>query len=229
MSTIAKTPDGVWYVVTFFENAIENSTVDKPEKGWKAVMGDLHGEQVPMRAYYRTDMYSLDEVVKLAENLRECEICRQFEEDHSVSEIEVANNYQLKNRRMTPSPVPTPSKSLVTGGTGDAFTDVLANTLITTMLTPLGQMVAAKMVGDSDMLEKVSPKTTDDALNIAADFFSAGSPKDMMFRNPKEMKEMATALRAGTKRGEEEEKKKAVEDKKVPRRAAGLGRTLILS
>jgi len=227
MSTITKTPDGVWYVAEFFPNAIENSTVDKPDKGWKAVMGDLNGEQVPMRAYYRTDMYSLNDVIKLAENLRECKICRETGQNHDVTSIEVANNYQLQNQGAAPRPALRPSKPLVTGGTGDMFTDVLANTLITTMLTPLGQMVAAKMVGDSDMLEKVSPKTTEDALNIAADFFSAGSPKNMMFRDPKEMKEMAMALRAGTKRGEEEEKKKTKEA--GPRRAVGMGRTLILS
>ena len=239
MSTITVSPDGVWYIVTFFENAIENSVIDEPEKGWKAIMGDLNGEQVPMRAYYRQDMYSLDYVKDKAESLKECAACQRANENHEVTTIEVPNNYRLRNQRERPTAADSmfelnrnrqeePTRREPVRNGSDAFTDMLMKSVMSTMLTPLGQVFIAKTIGDKDMMEAAMPKNTDDALNLAADFLSSKSPKNMMFRDPDEMKKMAKALRSGTETGAKEEEKEE-EAKEKTRSRANIGRTLILS
>jgi len=226
MTSITVSPDGQWYIVTFFPDAVEESVETNEEKGWKVTTGFLDGEGVPIRAYYRQDMYTLDDVKRFAENLRECEICKRLGRDMSVTSIDVANNYNRReqpafsgpgiglNRRQQPSaPI---------GDAGNVFMDMLFNTLVDTTLTPLGKIMTAKITGNDALLEQALPKSDEEAFNITADYLSADTPKNMIFRNPKEMKEIATALRARTRMPEEVEEE---EKKPVYRRA----RTVIIS
>lgn len=211
MSTISESPDGKWYVVTFFPNAVENSVIDESERGWRAVMGDLNGEQVPMRAYYLKSMHSLDSVVDRAENLKECEACKRANGDEDVVEIEVANNYRLQQQR-TPTRQSAPPSSMK--GLGDTLGEMLVGSLLKTTLTPLGQVLTASILQDDTMMESVKPKTNDDVLNLAADFLSSKDARTALFRDPKEMRSYADAIRAGVskpvKPDEEEDKRKPI-------------------
>ena len=225
MTSITVSPDGQWYVVTFFPDAVEESVETNEEKGWKVTTGFLDGEGVPIRAYYRQDMYTLDDVKRFAENLRECEICKRLGRDMSVTSIDVANNYNRReqpafsgpgiglNRRQQPS-VPI-------GDSGNVFMDMLFSTLVDTTLTPLGKILTAKITGNDALLEQALPKSDEEAFNITADYLSADTPKNMIFKDPKAMKEYATALRARTKTPEEVEE----EEKPTYKRA----RTIIIS
>jgi len=195
MSTINVSPDGAWYVVTFFPDAIENSVLDEPEKGWRAVMGDLNGEQVPMRAYYMRSMYTLDQVKDFAERLNDCEACKRANEHNSVTEINVPNNYQLQQQR-APVGRSTPAASM--SGVGKTLGDMLVQSLLKTTMTPLGQVLTATLLNDDEMMESVKPKTNDDVLNLAADFLSSKNARTALFRDPKEMMKYAAAIRSGT-------------------------------
>jgi hypothetical protein len=215
MTRIDVSQDGYWYIVTFFENGVEEDVKTNEEKGWKVTTGFLEGEAVPIRAYYRQDMYTLDDVKKFAENLRECPICQRLGQDMSIQSINVENNYQRAqpafggtgmglNRRPQPtSPI---------SDTGNMFMDTLFNALIDTTLTPLGKIMTAKMLDNDAMLENALPHSDDDAVEIVAGYLSSDSPKDMIFKSPDEMKTYAKALRAGIT-PEEDEKE---EETKTP-------------
>lgn len=215
MTRIDVSPDGTWYIVTFFENAVEEEVKTNEAKGWKVTTGFLEGEAVPIRAYYRQDMYSLDDVKKFAENLRECPICQRLGQDMSIKEINVENNYQRAqpefsgagmglNRRQQPAPP--------MGDVGDMVMNMLFSTLIDTTLTPLGKIFTAKITGNEQLMEQAVPTTNDEMMSLAADFFDSNTPNDMIFRNPADMKKRAKALRTSLtpKETEEEEKKTPV-------------------
>ncbi|MEA3281946.1 MAG: hypothetical protein U9Q68_05205 [Euryarchaeota archaeon] len=216
MTTIATTPDGEWYIVTFFPDAVEAEIKTNEEKGWRVTTGWLDGEAVPMRAYYKQDMYTLDDVQHFAEGLHECEICKQIGRDMSVTSIDVQNNY---NRQAQPEPSgeglglnrrqqPTPPM----GDMGNLLMDSLFTTLMDTTLTPLGKIMTANLIGNEALLAGARPKTEEEAFGLAADYLSADTPRTAFFRNPTEMKKIATALRARVtpKDGEEEEPEKPV-------------------
>jgi len=213
MTRIDVSPDGYWYIVTFFEGAVEEEVKTNEEKGWKVTTGFLDGEAVPIRAYYRQDMYTLDDVKGFAENLRECPICQRIGQDMSVTEINVENNYNRReqpefsgegmglNRRQQPT-VPM-------GDMGDMVMNMLFSTLIENTLTPLGQIFTAKITGNDQLLENAVPTTNEEMMALAADFFDSDTPNDMIFRNPTDMKKRAKALRASvtpSTEGEDEKK-----------------------
>lgn len=211
MTTIKSSADGKWYIATFFENAVEEDVKTNEEKGWKVTTGFLDGEAVPIRAYYRKDRYTLTDVEKFAEQLRECPICQQLGQDMSVTSIEVENNYVRRvqpeptgpgmglNRRQQPAPP-------INGG--DDLMGMMFSTLLDSTLTPLGKVMAAQVTGNEALREAALPHTEEDQFRFVADFLSADSPKDMMFKDPKEIKEYAAALRARTLTPEEVEKTK---------------------
>jgi len=214
MTRIDQSSDHEWYIVTFFENAIEEAVKTNEERGWKVTTGFLEGEAVPIRAYYRQDMYTLDKVKKLAENLRECPICQRLGQDMSITSINVDNNYQRRaqpefsgegmglNRRQQPAPP--------MGAVGDMVMNMLFSTLIDNTLTPLGKIFTAKITGNEQLLENAVPKTDEEMMALAADFFDSSTPNDMIFRSPADMKKRAAALRTSiTPKGEEEEEKAA--------------------
>ena len=202
MTTIRGSADGEGWIAEFFPDAIEESVETNDEKGWKVTTGFLDGEGVPIRALYRQDMYSSADVQKLAENLRECPICQRLGRDMSITSIEVPNNYVLQNQRAQPAPSdagmglnrreqPAPPIGDMSG----RFMDALFNTVLNTTLTPLGQIMTARITGNDEMLQRALPKTDADMQNIAADYFSANTPNKMIFRDPAEMKKLARALR----------------------------------
>jgi len=216
MTRIDVSPDGTWYIVTFFEGAVEEEVKSNEEKGWKVTTGFLDGEAVPIRAYYRQDMYSLDDVKRFAENLRECPICQRMGQDMSITSINVDNNYNRRvqpefsgsgmglNRRQQPAPP--------MGDVGDMVMNMLFSTLIDTTLTPLGKIFTAKITGNEQLMDQAVPKTNDEMMSLAADFFDSNTPNDMIFRNPDDMKKRAKALRVSItpKEAEEDEKKTPV-------------------
>lgn len=224
MTSIKASPDGYWYIATFFPDAIEERVETNEEKGWKVTTGFLDGEAVPIRAYYRQDMYSLDDVQYRVEKLEECPICQRMGRDMSVTSIEVANNY---NRREQPAPsgpgvgLNRRQQPSIPMDSGNVFMDMLFATLVDTTLTPLGKILTAKITGNDALLEQALPKSDEEAFSITADYLSANTPKNMIFKDPKAMKEYAAALRARTKTPEEVEE----EEKPVYKRS----RTLIIS
>lgn len=214
MTRIDVSPDGYWYIVTFFENGVEEEVKTNEEKGWKVTTGFLEGEAVPIRAYYRQDMYSLDDVKKFAENLRECPICQRLGQDMSISSINVDNNYQRRaqpefggdgmglNRRQQPA--------APMGDVGEVVMNMLFNTLIDNTLTPLGKIFTARITGNDQLMENAVPRTDEEMMALAADFFDSSTPNDMIFRSPDDMKKRAAALRTSiTPKGEEAEEKAA--------------------
>ena len=204
MSTIKSSPDGKWFIVTFFEDVVEEEVTSNEEKGWKITTGLIEGEGVPIRAYYRQDRYTLDAVKKAAENLRECPICQRLGKDMSVTSIDVDNNYV----RQVQQPVKPIAPAAINSGFGDVgelMMNMLLNDIIDTTLTPIGKIFTAKLTGNDALLEHAQPKTNEEMMSLAADFFDVNTPNDMIFRNPEEMKKRAKALRAGTKKGEEED------------------------
>lgn len=202
MTTIRASADGEWWIAEFFPDAIEESVETNEERGWRVTTGFIDGEGVPIRALYRRDLYSSADVEKFAENLRECPICQRLGRDMSVTSIEVPNNYVLQNQRTQPEPSGTgmglnrrqqPAPPI--GDISGRFMDALFNTVLNTTLTPLGQIMTARITGNDAMLERALPHTDEEMQNIAADYFSATTPNKMIFRDPAEMKKLAKALR----------------------------------
>ena len=216
-----------YYVVSFFPDAEEVEIDDKPEKGYKAIIGRQDGEHVVMKVMYAKDRFSLDQVIDLAKNIKECPICKRLNaEVGTVKKISLKDNLSRGSAvNQSPSyPEPTKSKPAIFN-TGNPFTDLLAQIMFDTKLNPTGQVLAAAALDDDALMEKAMPKTVDGMVDLVADLVDYSSGKGTLYRDPKEVERYVKALRAGSKKSTESDD----EDKKIPVVKKQVGRTIIIS
>ena len=215
-----------YYVVSFFPNAEEVEIDDKPEKGYKAIIGVQDGDHVVMKVMYAKDRFNLDQVIDLAKNIKECPICKRLDaEVGNVKKISLKDNLSRGSAvNQSPSyPTPTKSKPAIFD-TGNPFTDLMARIMFDTKLNPTGQVLAATALDDDVLMEKAMPKTVDGMLSLVADLVDYSSGKGTLYRNPKEVERYAKALRAGSKKKSDNE-----EDEKTSITKKRAGRTIIIS
>lgn len=228
-----------YYVVTFFPNAEEIEIDDKPEKGYKAIIGLQDDEHIVMKVMYDKNIYPYDEddrrerfgadyekdtVKTLAGNIKECPICKRL--NANVAKI---GRVQLYDRASAPmdqpiqvaSVAPVASSSMF--NTGNAFDDIIAQMLYNTKLNKTGQMAVALGLGDAEMVQKAMPATIEGVIGLVADITELTQNKGNLFRSPKEVTEYVQALRDGAKPADEKATEK---DKPVVFRRAS---TIIVS
>ena len=219
-----------YYVVSFFPNAAEVEIDDKPEKGYKAVIGEQSGEHVVMKVMYDKSVYPYDEedrrerfgsdyekdtVKTLAGNIRECPICKRL--DANVANIGRVQLYDKQPTRIDQI-VPEQSRMPTSLRTGNPFQDIMTQLMFDTKLNQTGQVLTAAAMEDDEMMAKAMPTTVEGMVNLVADLTDYASGKGNLFRSPNEVTEYVKALREGAKTPDEKKK-----DEKTPvvfRRAA---------
>jgi len=202
-----------YYVASFFPNAEEVEIDDKPESGWKAVMGKLNGEHVVMKVMYAKDKFDLDKAIDLAKNIGDCAICKRLDAD-------VAKVKQINLRGQQPIITPAASTILQTQqksdagsslfNTGNPLEDMLVRLRFNTQLNPTGKALAALALDDDELAREVMPTDARGMVKLVADLTSYASGKGNIYRSPKEVEEYIKALHAGNKSETEktEDKKK---------------------
>lgn len=196
-----------YYVVTFFPNAEEVEIDDKPEKGYKAIIGLQDGEHIVMKVMYDKSIYPYDEddrhdrfgvdyekdtVKTLAGNIRECPICKRL--NANVAKIEKVQLYDRAKNHATPAMETQKSKIF---DTGNPFQDLMARMLFDTKLNKTGQVAVAMALEDEELMEKVMPTSIDGIVDLMATFTELSQGKGDIYRSPAEVTEYVKALRKG--------------------------------
>ena len=207
-----------YYVVSFFPNATEVEIDEKPEKGYKAIIGTQGDEHVVMKVMYAKNMYDLNRVIELAGNITECPVCQRLNADvGKIGSIQLQDQYTTRRAQNIPALPETQSKIF---DTGNPFQDVMAKMLFDTKLNQTGQVAVALALDDSELIEKVMPTSIDGVVNLVANFTELSQGKGSIYRSPEEVTAFVKALREGAKTGDE----KTAEKKTTPvfRRASTI-------
>ena len=197
---ITETED--YYVVSFFPNATEVEIDDKPENGYKAIIGEQNGEHVVMKVMYSKDRFDLNQVIELAKNIKDCPICKRL--DANIAEV---GNIQLMDqytsRRSPPSLTTIDDQTTQPGmdlfSTGNPLQDLMVRMMFDTKLNTTGQVATALALDNSALLEKVMPKTIDGVVSLMANLTELSQGKGDIYRTPAEVTEFVKALREGVK------------------------------
>jgi len=213
-----------YYVVTFFPNAEEVEIDDKPEKGYKAIIGEQGGEHVVMKVMYSKAMYDLNKVLELAQNIKECPICQRL--NANVANID---RMQLRDptagmqvQEVPVAPVARAAPISATSlSTGNPFQDMMAQLMFDTKLNPTGQVIAAAALEDDALMAKSMPTTVEGMVDLVANLTDYASGKGTLFRSPSEVTDYVKALREGAKQPIDE---KSTDKKEIPvfRRASTI-------
>lgn len=210
-----------YYVVTFFPNAVEVEIDDKPEKGYKAIIGEVGGEHIVMKVMYSKAMYDLNKVIELAKNIKECPICQRL--NANVANIDsIRLRDPTADAQVPVAPAVRATPVLTTSlSTGNPFNDMMAQLMFDTKLNPTGQVVAAAALEDDALMAKSMPTTVEGMVALVANLTDYASGKGTLFRSPGEVTEYVKALREGVKQPIDE---KTTEKKEIPvfRRASTI-------
>jgi len=198
-----------YYVVSFFPDAEEVEIDDKPEKGYKAVIGVKDGSHVVMKVMYAKDRFNLNQVIDLAKNIKECPICKRLD-----AEVEVVKKVSLQDNLKKPStvvetPVQTEAKPAPSiFNTGNPLQDMLSRIAFHTRLNDTGKVVSALALEDEALMREVMPTTIEGMIDLVANLTEFTSGKGTIFKSPEDTKKYVQALREGNKSPEEREKEK---------------------
>jgi len=197
-----------YYVASFFPNAEEVEIDDKPEKGYKAIIGEQNGEHVVMKVMYSKDMYDLNKAIELAGNIKECPICKRLDANvASIGSIQLKDQYTATHGQTEPqiqsqtTPVRSVNKS--DSGlfdTGNPLQDLMARMMFDTKLNQTGQVATALAMEDEALLERVMPKSIDGIVTLMADLTELSQGKGDIYRTPDEVTDFVKALREGVKK-----------------------------
>ena len=209
-----------YYVVTFFPNAVEVEIDDKPEKGYKAIIGEQGGEHVVMKVMYSKAMYDLNKVIELAQNIKECPICQRL--DANVANIDRMQIRDPTAGTQVPEvPVRAAQIQSTALSTGNPFHDMMAQLMFDTKLNPTGQVIAAAALEDDVLMSKAMPTTVEGMVDLVANLTDYASGNGTLFRSPGEVTDYVKALREGAKQPIDE---KSTDKKEIPvfRRASTI-------
>lgn len=199
-----------YYVVSFFPSATEVEIDDKPEKGYKAIIGEQGGEHVVMKVMYAKSMYDLNKVIELAGNIKECPICKQLNENvGDIGTIQLQDQYTARQSQPIQNSPILPAGQSKIFDTGNPFQDIMAKMLFDTKLNQTGQVAVALALDDSELIEKVMPTSIDGVVNLVASFTELSQGNGSIYRSPEEVTAFVKALREGAKTPEEKEKDKS--------------------
>jgi hypothetical protein len=209
-----------YYVVTFFPNAVEVEIDDKPERGYKAIIGEQSGEHVVMKVMYSKAMYDLNKVIELAQNIKECPICQRL--DANVANIDRMQIRDPTAGMQVPEvPVRAAQIQSTALSTGNPFHDMMAQLMFDTKLNPTGQVIAAAALEDDVLMSKAMPTTVEGMVDLVANLTDYASGNGTLFRSPREVTDYVKALREGAKQPIDE---KSTDKKEIPvfRRASTI-------
>jgi hypothetical protein len=221
-----------YYVVTFFPDAEEVEIDDRPEVGWKAVIGIQDGSHVVMKVMYDKSKFPLDAkdraargfppdaktvIDDYATNIGECAVCKQLDANvGKITEIKRLNDAPAIQTPMQPAP----TQQSKTFDTGNPFQDLIARMMFDTKLNTTGQVVTALALEDEGLLMQVVPKSIGGVVDLIANITELSQGKGDIRRSPAEVTEFVKALREGVKAPIDGDKDKTSTTPTVFRRAS---------
>ena len=195
-----------YYIVTFFPNAEEVEIDDKPDKGYKAIIGRQDDEHIVMKVMYAKNRYDLNQVIELAKNIKECPICKRLDANVAdIGRIQLQDQYSAPKPFVQDAPVTPVATSTVISSkselfnTGNPLQDLMARMMFDTKLNQTGQVATALALEDSDLLERVMPKSIDGVVSLMANLTELSQGKGDIYRSPDEVTAYVKALREGVK------------------------------
>jgi len=229
-----------YYVVSFFPDAEEIEIDDKTvDKGYKAIIGTQDGHHVVMKVMYDKSRYPLDKkdradrgfpedtetiLDNYALRIGDCPICKQL--DANVAKItEIRRLDQTQTYQVPAVPIASVAQigqpQLELFNTGNPLQDLMTRMMFDTKLNTTGQVATALALEDSELLERVMPKSIDGVVTLMANLTELSQGKGDIYRSPAEVTEYVKALREGVKQPIDE---KSANKKEIPvfRRASTI-------
>lgn len=209
---IVETTD--YYVVSFFPNATEVEIDDKPENGYKAIIGEQNGEHVVMKVMYSKDRFDLNQVIELAKNIKDCPICKRLDANVAdIGNIRLMDQYTTQQTQAATitQEAQTTQPGMDLFSTGNPLQDLMVRMMFDTKLNTTGQVATALALDNSALLEKVMPKTIDGVVSLMANLTELSQGKGDIYRTPAEVTDFVKALREGVKQPTDEKTSKKTE------------------
>lgn len=214
-----------YFVVTFFPDAEEIEIDDKPDKGYKAIIGVQDGEHIVMKVMYSKAMYDLNSAIELAKNIKDCPICKRLNANvATVGRIQLQDQY---TDSVGSGGVATPISSIVGAqselfNTGNPLQDLMTRMMFDTKLNQTGQVATALALEDSTLLERVMPTSIDGVVALMANLTELSQGKGEIYRSPDEVTAYVKALREGVKKPLDGKTEDAIKVMPVVRRASTI-------
>lgn len=172
-------------------------------KGFTARLGeDAEGKFLVMDVNYAKDKFTLDNIFKFAEQGASCSRCDTLNKERmrvdkvTLNQTEVNQTIPVASQN-NPSPYNNPygitnPNELKKPG---AFKEILSDTIFNAVFTDPGKFFFAAMMGDSEMMDKVIPKTPEGLDTFMDDLMGFFSGEVEFIRNPEDTKEYFNAMR----------------------------------
>jgi len=189
-------------------NANPVETIDKlATEGYKATIGldPATEKHVVMEVFYDKNKYTLNDVANKLEKLRTCGKCSTLDKEkmglekislgsistgngEMIDESGVADPVTLQNVHKLPTQPAQPQRVDIK----NLFTDALFDA----MFTKTGLYFLGSLTGDTNMMDKVMPKTPEEMENMMDEMVDFLSGETELFRSPDQAKEYLSMIRA---------------------------------
>lgn len=172
-------------------------------KGFTARLGeDADGNFLVMDVNYAKSKFTLDNIFKFAEQGASCSRCDTLNKERmklskvTLKQAEVSDPVPStpQNNSLSfnsPYGITSPNELKKPG----AFKEILSDTIFNAVFTDPGKFFFAAMMGDSDMMDKVIPKTSEGLDTFMDDLMGFFSGDVEFLRNPEDTKEYFSAMR----------------------------------
>jgi len=189
-------------------NANPVETIDKlATEGYKATIGldPATEKHVVMEVFYDKNKYTLNDVANKLEKLRTCGKCSTLDKEkmglekislgsistgngEMIDESGVADPITLQNVHKLPIQSAQPQRVDIK----NLFTDALFDA----MFTKTGLYFLGSLTGDTNMMDKVMPKTPEEMENMMDEMVDFLSGETELFRSPDQAKEYLSMARS---------------------------------
>lgn len=186
--------------LSIFPNIQTVEILDEPEKGYRATLGFDEDTQrhVVANVLYSKDKFSIEEVLKKVESLRNCATCDTLDRDKLRLEsidiaspsIQPATSYLPTQAQEAPAP-PVPLSQSVSPGIKDMF----ANLVLDAYLTVPGKYFLGLMLDDQSLMESAYPKGEEDMSTFMGEMIDFMSGDVEFMRSPEDAREFMSVIR----------------------------------
>jgi len=185
--------------LSIFPNVSTAEIIDEPAKGYRATLGyDPDSERhVVTSVLYRKDMFTVDDVLKKVETLRDCAECDTLDKEKlRLESIVIAPSFV----QPTPSYLPTGAQAApslpvpLQNGVKPGIKDMFATLVLDAYLTNPGKYFLGMMLDDETLMESAFPEGTEDITGFMGEMIDFMSGEVDFMRSPEQARDFMSVL-----------------------------------
>lgn len=192
---------GTTWELSIFPNISATEVINEPAKGYRATLGFDPDTQrhVVTKVVYDKDKFTVDEVLKKVETLRDCAECDTL--DKSKLQLESINFatpavpekvFSLPTGVQGVPALPVPPSASIKPGIKDMF----ATLVLDAYLTNPGKYFLGMMLDDETLMQSAFPQGTDDMSGFMGEMIDFMSGDVDFMRSPEQAREFMSVLQA---------------------------------